>query len=340
VRSADLIAGGPPRAPARFPTVPESRGHYESFYLKAAHPEAPLAVWIRYTVHKRPNAAPRSSLWFTLFDDAGDGPLASKVTLDGSELGAGHGDYIRIGDARFSPERVAGRARSDQLHAEWDLALAGDEEPLRHLPRDWMYRAPVPRTKLESPHPAARFSGRIVVGERKVDLDGWPGMVGHNWGTEHAERWIWLHGARFAEDPTAWLDVAIGRVRVGPLTTPWIANGVLSLRGRRHRLGGIERIRGTRVEEGVGRCELTLPGADLTVRGSVACEVRNLVGWLYADPDGSEHNVLNCSIASMRLQADPADGATVELATPSGAAYELGMSESDHGVPVQPFADG
>ena len=30
--------------------------------------------------------------------------------------------------------------------------------------------------------PAARVTGTVEVGGRRVELDGWPGMVGHNWG--------------------------------------------------------------------------------------------------------------------------------------------------------------
>jgi hypothetical protein len=33
-------------------------------------------------------------------------------------------------------------------------------------------------------------------------------------------------------------------------------------------------------------------------------------------------------------------GAASELVVEGGAAYELGMREHDHGVPIQPFADG
>jgi hypothetical protein len=340
VSPADSTAPGAARALARFPAVPAGRGHYESFYLKASHPEEPLAVWIRYTVHKRPGEDPRGSLWFTLFDQTSPAPLASKVTVEASELGAGAGDYMSIGEARLSPARAVGRATTQQLDAEWDLNLDGGGDPLRHLPRDWMYRAPVPRTKLESPQPATRFSGRVTAGDRTLELDGWPGMVGHNWGAEHAERWIWLHGAGFEQEPAAWLDVAIGRVRLGPVTTPWIANGVLVVHGRRHRLGGIKRVRATHVDEGVGTCRLTLPGSDLVVKGTLECDPRHMVGWLYADPDGSEHHVLNCSIASMRLQARPKKGIPIDLNRPSGAAYELGMRERDHGVPIQPFGDG
>ena len=78
-----------------------------------------------------------------------------------------------------------------------------------------MYRAALPRTKLESPQPDAVFTGWIEAGGRRTEVAGWRGMVGHNWGSEHAERWVWLHAVGFEEAPGAWLDVALGRVRVG-----------------------------------------------------------------------------------------------------------------------------
>jgi len=65
------------------------------------------------------------------------------------------------------------------------------------------------------------------------------------------------------------------------------------------------------------------------------------VGWVYADPDGGEHNTVNCSIADMRLVVErPADGRRWELTVPGGAAYELGMREHDHGIDIQPYPDG
>jgi hypothetical protein len=330
-----------PRTSARFPTVPAARGHYESFYLKAAHPAEPLAVWIRYTVHKRPDQAPTASLWFTLFDRATGAPRASKVTHPASELGSGDGDYISIGDSRFSPGVVVGHAGSDALDAAWELELEPGDEPVRHLPREWMYRAPLPRTKLESPHPATRFSGRVRAGERRLELDGWPGMVGHNWGAEHAERWIWMHATGLAgEGRDAWLDLALGRVRVGRLTTPWIANGCLAVAGERHRVGGVGRVRATTVSETPRGCEFSLPGDDFTLRGTVAAAPDDVVGWVYADPEGPDHHTVNCSIASMRAELRRPSRPPLELATDHGATYELGMREHDHGLPIQPFPDG
>ena len=45
--------------------------------------------------------------------------------------------------------------------------------------------------------------------------------------------------------------------------------------------------------------------------------------------------------ASLEVQRTASPAASpVRLSTASGAAYELGMREKDHGMPIQPFPDG
>ena len=325
---------------ARFPTLPAAAGGYESYYVKAAHPSEPLAFWIRYTVHKRPGERPKGSLWFTLFDEVALGPEASKTTLPPEKLAATTDDLIRIGESVFREGLLRGAAPSDPLDASWDLRFKSGEVPLHHLPRDWMYTAALPRTKVLSPWPAARFSGRVTAGPRTIEVDEWPGMVGHNWGAQHAERWVWMHGAGFDERPDAWIDMALGRIKLGPVTTPWIANGALSLDGERLRLGGIERTRSTEMAERPEGCEFALTGSGVRVRGSVWAERKDVVGWVYADPDGSEHNTMNCSIATMALTVERSGAAPFTLTGRAGAAYELGMREGNHGIRLQPFSDG
>lgn len=312
-------------------------GGYESWYLKASHPTEPVGIWIRYTTHQRPGHPEQGSLWFTLF---GPEPQAAKVTPGPDALSRGDGAFIRIADSTFAEGRVIGSA----LEASWDLTFETDETELRHLPRDWMYTAPVPKTKPVSPYPAARFSGEVAFGDRRVQLDGWPGMVGHNWGSQHAERWIWMNGQNFeGRGDDTWLDVVIGRIKLGPWTTPWVANGVLSVEGERHPLGGLERVRSTKVEERPDHCRFMLPGPDLRVEGEIHAPRDRIVGWVYADPDGSEHNTANCSIAQMTLTVSRTHAPAappLTLTTSHGAAYELGMRETTHGVPIQPFPDG
>ncbi len=330
-----------PGVHAVFPDAPPRAGMYESFYLRAVAPDRPLGVWIRYTVHKRArppgrgsSPPPRGSVWCTVFDGARRRPFQHKLTT--VELSVPPGGWIAVGDSLLGP----GRAEGTCGDARWALRFASREPELRHLPRDFLYRAPLPRTKLTSPAPAARFEGTMVLAERTIELDGWRGMVGHNWGAEHAERWIWLHGLGFAEDPEAWLDVALGRVRVAGRLTPWVANGALHLDGARHRLGGLG-ARGLLVAERPEHCLLSLPGAGgLVVEAHTHAPHEALAGWRYADPDGAGHDVSNCSIAALTLTVRQPGRPARTLRTAYGAAYELGMRERDHGVPLAPFPDG
>jgi hypothetical protein len=293
-----------------------SRGCYESYYLRAVDPDAPRGVWIRNTVLRRPGGAPAGSLWCTVWDSGA--PIAVKET-PGLAV---RGDWLAIGSARFGPDAISGSATAGGLKARWDLTVADAAPPLRHLP---VYKAPLPRTKLESPAPAARFSGTVQAGDTALNLDAWPGMIGHNWGSQHAERWLWLHGIGFDGAPDAWLDLAVGRVRIGPFTTPWVANGALHLDGRRRTLRGP-----AEVDARPGEAIVTL--ADTRIH--VTAPLERTIAWVYADPPGGEHHSLNCSVAALELGAG---GRT--LTTAHGGVYELGIRERDHGVRVAPFPD-
>ena len=310
---------------ARFPHVAAGKGHYESFYLRAVDPARPRGAWIRHTTHQRPGQAPTGSVWCTYSDAEAGAPYAVKETLPGPAPA----DWIAIGDSRFGPAGARGGASGQGRSASWELAMRGDAEPLRHLPREWMYRAPLPRTKLESPLPSATFDGTLTVGDREpVTVTGWRGMAGHNWGAEHAATWIWLHGVAFEDAPGAWLDLSVGRVRVGPVLTPWIANGALQAGGTRTRLGGPRPARVHATPEG---CRVELPGAVVEARSPAG----QTVAWPYADPGGGEHHSLNCSIAEVTVRCGGC-----ELRTAHGGVYEHGIAPGAHGVELQPFPDG
>ena len=131
---------------------------------------------------------------------------------------------VSANDAAYRWSASSSRSRDDSRSAKADSTPA------------------LPKTKLESLHPSTRFNGTVTVADRRVDVHDWPGTIGHNWGTQHAERWVWLHAAGFdGHALDTWIDAAIARVRVGPLVSPWVANGALSIDGVRYRLGGIGR---------------------------------------------------------------------------------------------------
>ena len=204
------------RTEARFPGVGEGSGHYESFYIKATRPGGGQGLWIRHTVHKPPDEQPSASVWLTLFDADSSGPRATKLTVPAAELSAPPGAYIEIDGARLEPGGAHGQITgADGLTVSWDLELVSQAEAFHHLPSSFLYSAPLPKTKLLSPHPDGRWSGIVVVDGRETEIDGWPGMVGHNWGSEHAERWAWIQANEFRETD-GYFDAGLGRIKLGP----------------------------------------------------------------------------------------------------------------------------
>jgi hypothetical protein len=317
-----------PGLTTRFPGF-GADGGYESFYVRAVDPDAPRSVWLRHTVLQAHGGPPIGSTWLTVFDASLPAPLASKTSAPDPEADG----WLRVGESVFGPGGVHGSAGP----AAWDLDWTGDAPVLRHLPKSFMYSAPLPRTKLESPRPYVHVNGQATLGEQTVTLDGWPGMVGHNWGAQHAERWIWLHGTLFEDRPDDWLDIALGRIRVGPLLSPWVANGVVSINGERFRVGGVAAR--PHVQEGPSHLDLRVDSRDAQLRLTAHSRRAQTVVWRYADPDGHEHHVANCSLAELEAVVIPRGRTSQVLRTAYGGTYELGMRETPEGLAVLPFPD-
>lgn len=306
---------------------------YESWYARLVSPDEPLAVWIRYTIDKAPGSEATGTVWFTLFEGDATGPLARRRKDLPVEVPAGA--WVGIDGSTIGEGRLKGSC----FEASWDLTYTPRAPAFFHLPRPRLYEFPVPRTNPISPVPDGDFDGEIRFGDRTIELEGWRGMIGHNWGDEHAERWIWLHGSCFEEEPDAWIDIAMGRLRVAGRLIPWISNGAIHYRGETRRVGGLF-ARGVEVSETASRLEARVPVAR---GGSLVLEIDSppnmTVGWDYADPsdpEGHAHEVANCSAARMiaRLTLPGGVGQAV-LSTPHGSVYELGMTETDHGIPIQ-----
>src|SRR5438477_361195 len=78
-------------------------------------------------------------------------------------------------------------------------------------------------------------------------------------------------------------------------------------------------------EERADGCALRLGGErGLAVEAHATVPAAAAAGWRYADPDGSEHDVVNCSVAALELLVDLGDQAAPRaLHTDHGGAYEL-----------------
>ena len=296
---------------------------YESWFVSARDPAGQRALWIRHTRHRPRPGRPSAALWCTVADRGQSGPPTVIKQVFG-DLPVG----TTAGRGQFRGEAVmTGQA------ASWDLTVAGGEPPLRQLRPAVLYRAPLPRTKLETPVPHGMVSGEVRISGSVTALSGWRGMVGHNWGSEHADSWVWLHADGFGDDPDDWLELVLARVRAGPALLPWTAFGTLSLGGRRLSLGGLGRP--STVAAGHARLTAAIPAPGARVELTVLAEPDEAAVLTYADPAGGTRVVSHCALA----------GAALTLRRPGGdqdltadrCAYEYGTAHPTPGIEPRPL---
>ncbi|HJZ83834.1 MAG TPA: hypothetical protein VKN99_01635 [Polyangia bacterium] len=195
-------------------------GLYESHYLKANSTDGKQAFWIKHNLLVDAGGGGIGEFWLILFRRGAaarvwkrEVPLL-KLDIPTHRL-ALRGDHFD-----FDPEHAKGSIGE----ASWQLKLSGGMAPLFHLGTARFYEASIPRKKLLTPAPNLRFDGALTVGSETIAVDGWIGLRGHNWGSEHAFSYaygncnLWDDGAL---DRT--FDGFTARVRVGPLTTPWLS---------------------------------------------------------------------------------------------------------------------
>lgn len=326
------------RTEAQFSSVSPEDGHYESFFVKASEPGGGRAVWIRHTVHKRPGEEPTGAVWFTVFDRSSGPPRAAKEQFDAESVSTPRDAYIRVANSEIGPGWMRGSVSAGGLDASWNLRFMDRHETLRHLPAGWMYRSSIPRTKVLSPHPGALFDGVLEIDGEGLTIEAWPGTVGHNWGSQHAETWIWIQITDpEGTDSRDYLDIAAARVKVGPVTTPWIANGELALRGETIRIGGL---RPATIVAEPSRCRFDVRAAGGRLRGTIDAPPEQFVAWAYSDPDGGGHHAINCSVCDFAFELQRRGHEETKVRLEASSVYELGTRATDHGVPLQPFADG
>ena len=221
--------------------------------------------------------------------------------------------------------------------ARWDLAVTGGQPPLRPLRPPVLYRTPLPRTKLEASVPDGQVTGLLDVDGRPVSVSGWRGTVGRNWGSEHADSWVWLHAAGFAAAPEAWLELVLARIRVGPARSPWTAMGAVSLSGERIVLGGLGRR--PRVDARPGRLTADVPSPGARLQLSVSTDDGDPVAVSYADPRGGTRAVMHAALASVELALRRPGERELTLSSSRGA-YEFGTRQGMPGIVPQPLPEG
>lgn len=157
-------------------------GHYESFFLRANHPNRPLAFWIRYTLFS-PNRRPENALgelWAISFDGETHQHVAVKQEAPSAKCVFKTAEFfVRVGDACLEPGKLNGAVTSGKHRISWNLTCSGDAEPLFLLPLN-LYDAALPKAKSLVGLPMAIFNGSLSVDRKEMVITNWVGSQNHN----------------------------------------------------------------------------------------------------------------------------------------------------------------
>jgi Tocopherol cyclase len=323
------------------------RGHVESYFLKANDPSGGRALWLRTTIYASDRAPDRAiaEAWAIAFR-AGSGHVAVKTSVPFADA---RFDRRRLDidvsgvTLRVSPSAAGGpaageargRIESGGRSIELALAFESRQAPLVHFPHAWMYEAPFPSSKLVSPLPDVRVSGTAVVSGERWNLDGWPGMVGHNWGRRNAHLYAWGHCNAWEGGEDVVLEGFSARAHVGPsrlgVLTPVTTLLCIRHRGVRYDLNAVGDLLKSSGRITPRRWRFRGANDLVRVRGELWGTTEDFVGLHYPNPDGTMTYCLNTKIGSAAIELTERGRSPIALRS-RAAALEIGTSDPAHGA--------
>lgn len=313
---------------------PGQPGHYESNYLKANAPDGQRAFWIKYNILAPfdPADPPEAELWAVLFDQETNPPLVVKEVRPMAAVKVSNERLLIESDGcRLTTTAATGQITGEGDQAAWTLKLKGNEPPLFHLPYARLYTLGFPKKKILTPAPRLTFSGELTVAGQTVAVDHWPGLRGHNWGSEHAHAYAYGNCNQFDEDPTAILDGFTARIRLGGLTSPWLSMAVLRADGQELRLNPLAGWLTPQATVTFPRWQVTFRGSGHRLRATWEAPPETFAGLCYRHPAGKVSYCANSKFATVRLELVQPNGETTVL-NGRGAELEFLFPEPVEGI--------
>ena len=315
-------------------------GHYESWFVRANHPERPLAFWARYTVFApkgRPGDA-TAEMWGVWFDGERNEVFAARDDVPLAESFFGRrGVHVQVGASELTDRRAVGSAeiKPGGPCVAWNLSLGGGIGPLSFLPEP-LNLTPFPTAKSIILERDVRFDGTFEAGGNAHEIAGWIGSLNHNWGSRHTDEYAWSQVVGFDDAPGSFFECLTGRVVLVPrigLRSPWVTVAVLHLDGRTHRMLSLHSGLSGHAPYTVGESSFVAHGLGISVEGETRAPREHFVGLRYRNPPGGTKICHNTKIASATLRVRER-GTERTLVSRSRAAFEVLADRPADGVVI------
>jgi hypothetical protein len=315
-------------------------GRVESYFLKINDKDAERALWVKATTltHDDTHGADAVAEAWVIAFERGKPAVAAKATVSlsqarfvtGPDTPSPSQPYAEMPGLSVSRSHVRGKVGGVGI----DLVLEDSSAPLVQYPHAWMYSGPFPSTKLVSPMPDLRATGKVELDGRTWTIDGWRGLLGHNWGRGHAFMYAWGHCNVWDERDNAERLVFEGtsaRVRAGRMLTPMATLLLVRHANETHALTRFRQMFRNHGSMTFRRWQFSGSGPTIKLQGEMWADTDDMVGLRYENPDGAMTYCLNSKLASARLEVELERGRSF-VATSRAAALEIGTRDPDHGV--------
>ncbi|WP_029114216.1 hypothetical protein [Mycobacterium sp. URHB0044] len=313
--------------------------YYESRFVRANHPDQPLALWLRETLLLPTAGEAVADVWVMVFDPAGAGNRALKVghPIEASDYRYESGAdawTARIGETTIDDASVRGTVTDDDRRATWDLRIDADEEAPVKLLTDRGYRAPFPTAKTLVRHPLATFDGRLELDGTGLDVQQWTGSVNHNWGRRHTPAYAFGQVCGFDDAPAATLEIVTAHAAVGPVSLPAATLFVLRHGGREFAVRSVLGTRHTHGEYWPFSWSFGGRVGEMTMEGEMTAEPSDVIGLTYFDTTGHTKYCYNSALATCRIRLSGSGFTDVKLVSSRRAMFEILLPEPHESVPL------
>ncbi len=298
--------------------------YYESRYIRANHPDRPLALWLRETLLLPTAGDPVADVWVMVFDPDGAGNRALKQPYPIDAAAYEYDNWTaRIGATSIDDRSAQGVVTGGNRSARWDLRITPGSEHAVKLLTDRAYKARIPTAKTTVRHPLAQFDGQVELDDLRLVLDGWTGSVNHNWGSRHTPAYAFGQVCGFDDAPDSSLEIVTARAAIGRVLLPAATLFVFRHAGQEF---AVRSILGSMQTHGRYKPFTWTFGArvgDRMIEGEIFAEPADVIGLTYTDTDGGAKYCYNSAIATCRIQLAGKAFERTELLATRRAMFEI-----------------
>lgn len=323
-----------------------TKGHYESYFLRANHPEKPQAFWIRYTIFSPKNHPENAigEIWAMFFNGEKNEMVAVQEDIALSECRFPSDEFaFKIGKNTLtkvsnSKGLLEGSASLKGHQISWGLNYQGDKPSILLLPSK-MYSTALPKAKSLVTSPNVIFNGSLNVDGNEINIEQWQGSENHNWGSKHTDEYAWGQVAGFDNNMNAFLECSTARIKLGPFWSPWMTLAVLDIEGERYTFNALSETLKASGKYDYFNWNFKTQNKQSSLEVVIKAPREHFAGLSYKNPPGGSHTCLNSKIASCELTLTDSSGKVVKLHTANRAAFEILTDDENHGVEVRNTVD-